>query len=46
MTLDETEEIFAQDFKDHADVDTIGPFVAEVVEEGNNMGSACMCVRR
>lgn len=35
--LDETEQIFTQDFKDHADVDTIGALVIERVQEAHDM---------
>jgi len=37
VSLDETEEILAQDLEDHANVDTIWTFVLEVVEEGDDM---------
>lgn len=40
MALDKAEEVFAEDLKDHADVDAIGALVAKVVEEGDDMGAA------
>lgn len=43
MALDETEQVLSEDLEDHADVGAVGPLVSEVVEEGNDMGSAGMC---
>ena len=33
MALDQAEEVFSEDFEDHADVGTMGTFMAKVVEE-------------
>lgn len=33
MSFDETEQVFAKDFKDHADVNAIGAFVAEMIKK-------------
>lgn len=40
MALDEAEEVFTKDLKNHADVGAVGPFVSEVVEERDDMGAA------
>jgi hypothetical protein len=40
MPLDEAEQVFAEDLKDHAYVGAVGALVAKVVEEGDDMGSA------
>ena len=45
MTLDQAEEVFSENFKNHADVSSMGTFVAEVVQEGDNVGPAGMCLR-
>ena len=42
VALDETEQILAQHFEDHADVRAVGPLMAEMVEERDDMGSAGM----
>ena len=42
VAFDESQQILAEDLKDHANVGTVGPFMAEVVEERNNMGSTGM----
>ena len=44
MPLDETKQILAKDFEDHADMCAVGSLVPEVVEERNDMGSTGMCV--
>jgi hypothetical protein len=45
MSLDQAEQILAQDLKNHADVGAIGSFVSEVIQELNDMGFAWMRVR-
>lgn len=37
VTLDQTKQVFTQNLKNHADVNTVGAFMAEVVEKGNDM---------
>jgi hypothetical protein len=37
MSLDQPEEVFTEDLKDHADVYAIRAFVSEVVEEGDDV---------
>jgi hypothetical protein len=37
MSLDQAEEILAEDLKDHADVDAIWALVPEMVEEGDDV---------
>ena len=46
MALDEAEEVFTEDLEDHADVGAVGPFVSEVVEEGDDMGATGVGVGR
>lgn len=44
VTLDEAEEILAEDFEDHAAVDAVRAVVPEVVEEGMSCERPrCMC---
>ena len=33
MALDQTEKVFTEDFENHADMGSMGTFVAKVVEE-------------
>jgi hypothetical protein len=33
MPLDQAEKVFSEDFENHADMSTMGTFVAKVVEE-------------
>lgn len=40
MAFDKAEEVLAEDLEDHADMDAVGALVAEVVEEGDDMGAA------
>lgn len=42
MTLDQAEEVFTEDFENHAYMDSIGTFMAKVVQEGDDMGTAGM----
>ena len=37
MSLDQTEQVFSEDFEDHANVGAVGTFVSEMIEEGDNM---------
>ena len=46
VTPDQAEQVLAQDFEDHADMDTIWPAMAEVVEELNDMAATRMSRRR
>lgn len=39
MALDEAEQVLAEDLEDHADMGTVGAFVAKMVEKGDDMGS-------
>lgn len=45
MSLDQAEQILAQDLENHADVGAIGSFVPEVIQELDYVGFAWMCVR-
>ena len=45
VALDEPEQVLAEDLEDHADVGAVGAFVAKVVEKGDDMGSAGVCLR-
>ena len=45
MTLDQAEEVFSEDFKDHAYMCTMRTFMAKVVEEGDDMGTTRMGLR-
>lgn len=40
MSLDQPQQVLAEDFEDHADVAAIGPFMSEVVEEGDDVCAA------
>lgn len=40
MALDEPEQVLAEDLEDHADVGAVRALVAEVVEEGDDVGAA------
>lgn len=40
MALDEAQQILAEDLEDHADVSAVRALVSEVVEEGDDVGSA------
>lgn len=42
MTFDETEEVFAEDFEDHADVGAILSLMSEMIKEGDNVSSTLM----
>ena len=42
VSADEAEEVFAEDFENHADVGAVGPAMAKVVEESDDMASARM----
>lgn len=33
MSLDQTKEVFSEHFKNHANVDTVWPFVSEMIKE-------------
>ena len=46
VTLDETKEVLAEDFEDHADMCAIGTSVSKVVEEGDDVRSAGMGLGR
>jgi len=37
MPFDQTKQILPQHLENHANMDTIGPLMAEVVKEGDNM---------
>lgn len=37
VTFDQTKQVFTQNLKNHADVNTVGALMAKVVEEGNDM---------
>ena len=45
MTLDQAEEVFSENFENHAYMGTMGAFMAKVVEEGDDMGSARVGLR-
>lgn len=45
MPLDETKQILAKDLKDHANVSSIRAFVAEVIQERDDMRSPRVCLR-
>ena len=45
VSLDESEQVLAQDLEDHADVGAVRPLVSEVVEERNDVRFARMCLR-
>jgi len=42
MTLDQAEKVFSEDFENHADMGSMGTFMAKVVQEGDDMGTTRM----
>jgi hypothetical protein len=44
VTLYETEEIFAQDFENHANMNAIRTFMTKMIQKGDDMGSSSMGV--
>jgi hypothetical protein len=42
MPLDQAEKVFSEDFENHADMGTMGTFVAKVIQERDDMGTARM----
>lgn len=42
IALDQTEQVLAQDFKDHTDVVPIRPRVFKVVDEADNVMATCV----
>ena len=42
ITLDQTQQVFAEHLGDHADMITVGTTMAEVVEEANDVAATCM----
>lgn len=44
MAFDKTEEVLAKYLEDHADVDAVGAFMAEMVKERDDMRAARMCL--
>jgi hypothetical protein len=42
IPLDQAEEVFPEDFENHADMGAMGTFMAKVVQEGDDMGTARM----
>jgi hypothetical protein len=45
MALDQPEEVFAKDFENHADVGSMRTFMAKVIQERDDVGSARMGLR-
>jgi hypothetical protein len=37
MAFDKPEEVLTEDLEDHADMDAVGAFMAEMVEEGDDV---------
>ena len=44
VALYEAEEIFAQDFEYHTNMNAVGTFMTEMIQKGDDMGSSCMGV--
>ena len=42
VTLDETEEVFSEDLENHADMCSVGTFVPEMIEKGDDVGTTGM----
>ena len=46
VALNEAEEIFSEDFEDHADMGAVGSLMTEVIEEGDDVGTTGMSLGR